>query len=106
MYIHITHVYMYIYIYIQLDTYTNYYYSGVRVFLTDQLFGYSLEPTLILPKVPGWTCFPDLTKVMAFAAAPLVLTPFVRNQLVHILHYRILYCISYTDMYVYVYIYI
>ena len=33
----------------------------------------------ILPKVPGRT-FPNLSKFIAFAAAPWVLTSFVRNQ--------------------------
>ena len=33
-----------------------------------------------LPKVPGRTFFPNLSKLITFAAAPLVLTPFVRNQ--------------------------
>ena len=33
-----------------------------------------------LPRVPRRTFFPDLPKFIAFAAAPFVLTPFVRNQ--------------------------
>ena len=33
-----------------------------------------------LPKVPGRTSFPNLSKLITFAAAPLVLTPFVRDQ--------------------------
>ena len=35
----------------------------------------------IFPKVPGHTFFPNLSKIITFAAAQLVLTPFVRNQL-------------------------
>ena len=30
--------------------------------------------------MPGLTFFPNLSKFITFAAAPLVLTPFVRNQ--------------------------
>ena len=48
--------------------------------LTEGLFGHSRQPTFILPKVPGRTFFPNLSKCITFAAAPLVLTPFVRNQ--------------------------
>ena len=32
------------------------------------------------PEVPGRTFFPNLSKFIAFAAAPLELIPFVRNQ--------------------------
>ena len=35
---------------------------------------------LILPKVPGRTFLPNLSKFMTSAAAPLVSTPFVRSQ--------------------------
>ena len=35
---------------------------------------------LIFPKVPGHTFFLNLPKITTSAAAPLVLTPFVRNQ--------------------------
>ena len=35
---------------------------------------------LIFPKVPGQTFFPNLSKIITFAAAQLVLIPFVRNQ--------------------------
>ena len=49
-------------------------------FLTEGLFGYSRQPTFIFPKVPGHTFFPNLSKILTVAAAPLVLTPFVRNQ--------------------------
>ena len=39
------------------------------------------EPTFNFPKVPGRTFFPNLSKRNStFAAAPLVLNPFVRNQ--------------------------
>ena len=34
----------------------------------------------IFQKVPGRTFFPNLTKFITFTAAPLVLTPFVHNQ--------------------------
>ena len=43
-------------------------------------FGCSRQPTCILPKVPRLTVFPNLSKFITFAAAPLALTPFVRNQ--------------------------
>ena len=43
-------------------------------------FGYSLCPTFISPEVTGCTFFPNLSKFITFAAAPLLLTPFVRNQ--------------------------
>ena len=33
--------------------------------------------------MPGSTFFPNLSKIITFAAAPLVLTPFVRDQLTH-----------------------
>ena len=51
-------------------------------FLTGGLFGYSCQPTFVslVPKVPGRTLFPNLSKIITFAATPLVLTPFVRNQ--------------------------
>ena len=52
----------------------------VYVFLTEGLFGYSHQPTLIFPKVPGRTFFLNLSKFVAFAAAPFALTPFFRNQ--------------------------
>ena len=48
--------------------------------LTEGLFGYSREPTFLFPKVQGHTFFPNLSKIITFAAAPLVLTPFVSNQ--------------------------
>ena len=49
-------------------------------FLREGPFGYPAEPTFIFPNVPGRTFSPNLSKLLAFAAAPLVLTPFVRNQ--------------------------
>ena len=36
----------------------------------------------ISPKVPGHTSFPNLSKFGASAAAPLVLTTFVRNRII------------------------
>ena len=47
----------------------------------DRLLGYSRLPTFIFPKVPGRTFFPNQSKCITFAATPLVLTPFVRNQM-------------------------
>ena len=38
------------------------------------------EGMFIFPKVPGRTFFPNLSKTFIFATAPLVLTPFLRNQ--------------------------
>ena len=53
-------------------------------FLTEVLFGYSREPSFIFPKCQG-VLFPQFesVKLIIFAAAPLVLTPFVRNQMIH-----------------------
>ena len=48
--------------------------------LTEGPFGYCRLPTCFFPKVPGRTFFPNLSKTITFAAAPLVLTPFVRNR--------------------------
>ena len=52
----------------------------ILCFLTEGLFGYSRLPTLMFPKVPGRAFFPNLPKFITLAAAPLVLTPFVRNK--------------------------
>ena len=52
----------------------------VLCFSTEGPFGYSRKPTFIFPKVPGPTFFPNLSRFITFAAAPLVLTTFVRNQ--------------------------
>ena len=53
-----------------------------HVFFTEGLFGEVLLLTyLYLPESSGRTFFPNLSKLIAFAAAPLVLTPFVRSQL-------------------------
>ena len=49
-------------------------------FSTEGLFWYSREPTFIFPRVLGRTFFPNLSKLITFAAAPLALTPFVRNH--------------------------
>ena len=49
-------------------------------FLTEGPFGYSRWPTFVFPKVPGRTFFLNLSKIITFAAAPSVWTPFVRNQ--------------------------
>ena len=50
------------------------------MFLTERLFGYSRQTTFTFPKVTGRTFLPNLSKTITFAAAPLVLTSFVRNQ--------------------------
>ena len=42
----------------------------ISCFLTEGLFGYAREPTLIFSKVPGRTFFPNLSKFITFAAAP------------------------------------
>ena len=47
-------------------------------FLTEGLLG--TPSTFTFQEVPGRTFFPNLSKFVTFAAAPLVLTPFVRNQ--------------------------
>ena len=53
----------------------------ISCFLTEGLFlGTPINLLLIFPKVPGCTFFPNLSKIITVAAAPLVLTPFVRNQ--------------------------
>ena len=44
----------------------------ISYLLTEGLFGYSFYPIVI---------FPNLSELITFAAAPLVLTSFVRNQL-------------------------
>ena len=48
--------------------------------LREGLFGYSPSTVFILPKVPGRTFSPNLSKWITFAAAPSVLTPSVRSQ--------------------------
>ena len=52
----------------------------ISCFLTEGLFGLLPLAYFYLPKVPGRTFFPNLSKFITFAAAPLVLTTFVRNQ--------------------------
>ena len=52
----------------------------ISCFLTEGLFGYSRLPTFIFSKVAGLAFSPNLSKFITFAAAPVVLTPFVRNQ--------------------------
>ena len=51
-----------------------------HVFRQRNFWGTPVNLLLSPPKVPGRTFFPNLSKFIAFAAAPLVLTPFVRNQ--------------------------
>ena len=53
---------------------------GSLQIVSEGLFGYSGQYMFIFPKVPGHTLFPNRPKVITFEAAPLVLTPFVRNQ--------------------------
>ena len=50
--------------------------------LTEKLFVYPRPPTFVFQKVLVYTFFPNLSKSITFAAAPLVLTPFVRNQMI------------------------
>ena len=52
----------------------------IQVVWQRDLFGYSGQPKFVFTKVPGRTFFLNLSNNIAFAAAPLVLTPFVRNQ--------------------------
>ena len=54
--------------------------ANFMFFSTEGLFGCPHEPTFIFPNVPRCTFFPKLSKFSTFAAAPLALTPFVRNQ--------------------------
>ena len=53
-----------------------------RCFLTGTFFVPPLT-YFYFPKFPGRSFFPNLSKSITFAAAPLVLTPFVRNQASH-----------------------
>ena len=56
----------------------------ISCFLTEGLFGYQsvkICQTLSILR----TCFPNMSKVITFAAAPLVLTPFVRNRILLLL---------------------
>ena len=53
----------------------------ISCIMTEELFGYSRQPTSISPKVPGRTLSPNLSNKFTFAANPLVLTPSVRNQM-------------------------
>ena len=50
-------------------------------FLTEGLFGILPLTYFHLPKSARRTFFPNLSKSNTFTAAPLVLTPFVRNQI-------------------------
>ena len=52
----------------------------ICVFFDGGTFWLPMLTYLVFPKVPGRTFFPNLSKFITFAAAPLVLTPFVRNQ--------------------------
>ena len=54
--------------------------ANVR-FFRQGLFGYFFKPAFLFPKVPGRTFLHNQSKIIKSAAAPLVLTPFVRNQL-------------------------
>ena len=44
-------------------------------FLTEGLFGYPREPTLILPKVPGRTLFPQSVRTHYFRSGPISVDP-------------------------------
>ena len=48
----------------------------ISCFLTEGLFRYSRLPTFVFPKVPGRAFSYNLSKLITFAAAPLVLTRF------------------------------
>ena len=50
------------------------------VLLQRYFLGTPINLLFIFPEVPGRTFFPYLSKFITFAAAPLVMTPFVRNQ--------------------------
>ena len=53
----------------------------ISCFLTEGFLGTPVDRIIfIFPKVPGRTFFPNLSTFITSAAAPLVLTPFVRNQ--------------------------
>ena len=52
----------------------------ISCFLTEGFVGYSRKPSCIFPKVPGSTFFANPSKFVTSAAAPLVLTPSVRNR--------------------------
>ena len=49
-------------------------------FWQRDLLGIPANLLFIFPEVPGRTFFHNLSKMLTFAVAPLVLTPFVRNQ--------------------------
>ena len=52
----------------------------MHVVFVDKVFlGTPVNLRLSFPKVPVCTFFPNLSKFLTFAAAPLVLTPFVRK---------------------------
>ena len=51
------------------------------VFWQRDFLGTAVKPTFVFPKVPGRTFFPNLSEFVTSAAAPLVLTPFVCDQL-------------------------
>ena len=52
--------------------------TAIFVFLTEGLLGTPIN-LLLSPQLPGPTFFPNLSKIVTFAAPPSVLTPFVRN---------------------------
>ena len=51
-----------------------------------------------LPKSAGAFLFPNLSKFITFAAAPVVLTPFVRNQIVAITILCVFVCFYFVIM--------
>ena len=53
------------------------------MFFDRDFLGTPVYLLLYSPKCQGVPGFPNLTKLITFAAAPLVLTPFVRNQMKH-----------------------
>ena len=56
----------------------------IKGFLTEGPFGYSPLTYFYLPKSDSAYLFPNPSNFTTFAAAPLVLTPFVRNQYTNI----------------------
>ena len=64
--------------------------------LFDRLVGYSRQPTFFSPKSARAYLFPQSVKIITFAAAPLALTPFVRNQRER----------EHVYIYIYIYVYV
>ena len=79
-------IYIYIYIYICAFEVAEPRVSGAKrrkSYFYPPVLPLSRYPTFIIPKVTGLTFFPNQSKYITFAAAPLVLTPFVRPTTSH-----------------------